>query len=158
MGNVAIAGTMDATKAVAAFWKNSDLNATFRNYRTSDAAARVLFDTRATPTTPLPYCIFEQSEGGVVEKTSGDQSDERFHLLEMSFQLRVHAKTKDTASVLAKAVMELFASPSLEFTDGKFVNLLHEADWGVRDGDNGQWLWAIRYSLVFESRIFIGTN
>lgn len=158
MGNVALAGSDNLVKAVSYRWRSSGLDDHFRAYRSNvNPNVRVLFGGEAKPTTPLPYCVFEQTSTQVVNRMAGDRSDEKFHHIESSYQFGVHAQTKRSASELAHLIMEAFSYPEMRFPDGDHVSTQYESDLCVRDGENNQWLWVIRYSTVFSSRVFIGS-
>lgn len=146
-------------KAIALHWKNQRLDDAFRSLRSNTSSdVLVLFDTEATAGTPFPYCVFEMTDSTPVSGMSGDRADEVIKHIESSYQLRVHAPTKEMASKLAKQIIEAFTYPIFRMTEGNYIDTRYETDLCVRDGENNQWLWAVRLISRFASRSFIGSS
>lgn len=144
----------DVVKAILTHWSTKALDQAFRAERADeDASIRVIFDSEAKATTPLPYCIFEQAPGTVDSRMSGKESGQKQRINEAIYQFRVHATGKEEAAELARLIKEAFEDAQLVVPNANHVITQFEADFGVRDDERGQWRWVVRYRTLYDEMV-----
>lgn len=149
----------DLHKAVNAIWEPSGLDWEFKKYWPSSKRDEFpsLHDQEAGPSTPFPYCIFEQEPGSTAFRMS-HTSSARKEIRDIEWQFRAHARAiadvslsaKELAASLIDVIMQKFGGHPTEtphdltLDNGDHLLTQYVNDYGVRTGDD-EYSWILRY-------------
>ena len=154
--------TSTLIRAIKSRWDAKNLDDFFTNLRGSTSSLPVLCDTEARPSTPFPYCIFEQGDSRTINRMSGagdatlpettEKQGNETRQTEISFT--VHAKTKPQCETLIDKINQAFKK--VPFFTGH-LNTQYVTDSGVRSGDN-EWQWVIVFNFVYDIAVALNVT
>lgn len=158
--------TTDLHRAIVAVW-NDNLDEVFKTYwaEADKSVYLTLNEGEASPGTPAPYCIFEQTSSTFVNRMSGTESaaESKRMLGEYLITFRIHTTAlttteqtaKEIAADLLDALMQSYgghptATPKRELMcEYNVLNMQYRNDYSMRTGDN-EHLWTIEYAATLD--------
>ncbi len=159
-----LAGTSELHEAINEAWDASTLDADFVvlwDAGQSDEFA-VLNDGGAAPEQPFPYCVFEQTEGTVDARMSGDATSIR-EIRGVPWRFKVYARkesgddrtAKKIAADLIEKIMKVFgghpttAPDPLTLDNSNHLITQYVSDFGLREDDEIH-SWTVNYTFVLD--------
>lgn len=152
-------------KALWDFWQSSGMNAEHVQYwDDSERNAFVsLEEGAATDHQPFPYTVYEAQDPTVENRSSGNDKDSKFRVLNVPFQFRIYARKvagttktpKEIAELIAKKLcIKLFGGEEekqqiLELTVGCHLQTQYVSDFAVKEDDDVHG-WIVNCTMLLD--------